>query len=334
MSTKIAANNNNNNNSNRNSNKLPILKQTKFTTNVTTVNNQNKPAAVSISINANPTTIKKVIVHKNKMLATSSVRSTASNFDINRALDYTCHRIYGSDKSFDFCGKCNSCQILNYLNNLKQWFDRASHITIKKLLIGLVVRINNQKIYKHLSDLLRPLTQSKDFVYARNKFLPSCDQDHLKPTNNRCLDGNYVDRQIELIWNWFSDSNEFVKLNFMLSLLNKSEQAVVFLVILKINSILDDNGGVDGALQHPFTGRKTNMTNFNLNDTEIQTMMMNIRTKSKLNYDDEIVCEAFDDEEDDFRADSELQDLFLDDYDENEKETKYIDFIRYFLFLF
>ena len=326
MSTKIAANNNNNTN-NRNLNKLPILKQAKSTPNVatTTTTTVNKQAAVSISINENPITNKKVLVRNSKMLATSTVRSTTNNFDINRALDYTCHRIYGNDKSFDFCGKCNSCQILNYLNNLKQWFDRASHITIKKLLIGLVVRINNTKIYKHLSDLLRPLTQSKDFVYARNKFLPSCDQDHLKPTNNRCLDDNYVDKQIELIWNWFSNSNEFVKLNFMLSLLNKSEQAVVFLVILKINSILDENGA---SIQHPITGRKTNMTNFNLNDSEIQAMMMNSRTKSKLNYDDEIICEAYDDEEDDFRADSELQNLFYDDYDENGKETKFVDFIR------
>ena len=47
------------------------------------------------------------------------------NFNINSALDYTCHRLSGNDKSIDFCGKCNSCQIINNLNGLKQWFDRG-----------------------------------------------------------------------------------------------------------------------------------------------------------------------------------------------------------------
>lgn len=124
------------------------------------------------------------------------------NFNINQALDYTCHRQLDNDKAYDFCGTCNSCQIIKYLNNMKQWFYRASQMTIKKFLIGLLVRVNNVKIYKYLNDLLKPITESKDFVYARNKFLPSCDEDHLKLANNRCLDNDYVNRQINFIWNW------------------------------------------------------------------------------------------------------------------------------------
>ena len=106
------------------------------------------------------------------------------------------------NRSYDFCGTCNSCQIIKYLNNMKQWFFRASDITLKKFLVGLIVRINNVKIYKYLNDLLKPIAESKDYIYARNKYLPSCEDDHFKIANNRCLDTEFINKQINFIWNW------------------------------------------------------------------------------------------------------------------------------------
>lgn len=123
-------------------------------------------------------------------------------FSINDALEYTCHRQTENDRSYDFCGTCSSCQIIKYMNDMKQWFHRASDITLKKFLVGLIVRINNVKIYKYLNDLLKPMAQSKDYTYSRNKYLPSCEEDHLKIANNRCLDNDFINRQINFIWAW------------------------------------------------------------------------------------------------------------------------------------
>ena len=261
----------------------------------------------------------------------------AYSFNINYALNYTCHRLVGDEKSIDFCGHCNSCQIINNLNNMKQWFERASHITVKKLLIGLLVRIENMDIYCRLSDLLRPLTQSKDFIYARNKYLPSCDEDHSKPTNNRCLDADYVNRQVSELWAWYQSANEFIKLNFMVSLLMRSDLAVVFLVILKLNSLLD----AYEAKQQRLQANQSNIYDY------VDRSDVRKRTALSLNHENtqsEMVYDTFDMEEenvndylngtnadasqlggggphDDYNPNSFYHDSYL-------KDLKYVDFIR------
>ena len=251
------------------------------------------------------------------------VKMTKSyNFNINSALDYTCHRHTDTDKSIDFCGKCNSCQIVTQLNNLKQWFDRASHILVKKFLSGLVMRINNLKIYKYLNDLLKPLTESKDFVYARNKFVPSCDQDHLKATNNRCLDADYVEKQIDHIWSWYSVASNYVKLNFMLSLLNKCEQATVFIVIVNIQAVLDANQAPESV--------ESSMGMYNSHNQPHHIYSHNedeILRRTRLFFDEsesEMVCDAYDAEEEMHAEDDvEVQQILNSSVD-----SKYVDFIR------
>ena len=302
----------------RNNNNNSIQKKNESTSLKTSTANTKAELALKTKVGGaeNNLNIKKPPQQLKPITATAKykkIKQTAMtksyHFNINYALNYTCHRLNKNGKSIDFCGQCNSCQIINYLNNLKQWFDRASHITIKKFLTGLVMRISNLKIYKYLSDLLKPLTESKDFVYARNKFIPSCDQDHLKATNNRCLDDEYVNKQINDIWNWYSTSNNYIKLNFMLSLLNKCEQATVFIVILNIKSILDSNQLPDSL------------------DSRLGHIEEDNRKNTKLFFDDsesEMVCDAFDAEEEDVRADdAEVQHIL-----NSSPEAKYVDFIR------
>lgn len=121
-------------------------------------------------------------------------KMTNAPYSLNLGLNYTCHRLGGGDDRnknivrSNYCGECNSCKIVARLSNLKPWFDRASHISQKKLLLGLLARIQSPKAYVYLSDVLKPLlAYSKDFIYARNKYLPSLDEDAVKVTNNRCV---------------------------------------------------------------------------------------------------------------------------------------------------
>lgn len=238
------------------------------------------------------------------------------NFNINYALDYTCHRLNGDAHTIDFCGKCNSCQIVTKLNSLKQWFDRASHIMIHKFLSGLIVRINNLKIYKYLNDLLKPLTESKDFIYARNKFVPSNSEDHLKTTNNRCLDITYVETQIHAIWDWYGQSSNYVKLNFMLSLLNKCEHATVFIAIINIQTRLDSSPNSAESLVQEST------YNHRYGNEE------DIFKRTKLFFDEsesEMICDAFDAEEEEANEDEDYE---VENILNREVEPKFVDFIR------
>lgn len=177
------------------------------------------------------------------------------NFKWSNGQDFTCHRLNSNSKrsadtnksgasnhqiQIDFCGSCNTCQIVERLNNLKQWFDRANLLAIRQFIIGLLYRIDNHSIYLRIEELLKPLSESKDFVYARNKFLPSCDEDQSKMNaGNRCLDPEFVRQQVNDIWTWYECSSGFVKLNFMLSVLNKCDQPMVQSVIFNLKKILD-----------------------------------------------------------------------------------------------
>lgn len=250
----------------------------------------------------------------------------SNTFSINFALDYTCHRSNGQNqsKSLDFCGHCNSCQIINHLNHMKQWFNRASHVVIKEFLINLVMRINNVNIYRHLDDLLRPIAQSKDYLYARNKYLPSNEQDQFKATNNRCLTDDYVNKQIESINVWYTKASSFIKLNFMLSLLNKCDQAIVFEVINKIKSILDS---MPQEMQSQHNQYKTHS---HKQDHSNATSKQTKKTQFVLDdVDAEIVLDAFDEEEDklqneeDKLANNELNKIFYE-----VPNSKHVDFIR------
>ena len=264
------------------------------------------------------------------VLDVSKLRKSFS-FNLNHALDYTCNNLAVLDSATNqYCGKCNSCQIISYLNNLKQWFDRASHITLKKFLLGLINRINNLRLLNYLNDLLSPLTECKDFVYARNKYLPSCDEDQSKPTNNRCLDESYVTKQIESIWQWYSKANYFIKLNFILSVLNKCEQAIVFLVIIKIKSILDAYAASSLTTRQKGTAdmrslmkKDANAPKFTYFDaarkmaTKSTEGLENFLGDTDDSDEEELVFDAFDAEEDD---EDELDLLNNEDYEEYEKD--------------
>ncbi len=238
--------------------------------------------------------------------------------NIKNAQDYTCHRLKNNGSrsnsadliELEFCGECSSCQIIDKLNTLKQWFDRAGQSTIMKFLIGLVNRINNLKILNHLNDLLRPLSESKDIVYARNKYLPSCNEDQSKSlSNNRCLDSDYVRKQILDTWQWYSVSSNYIKLNFMLSLLNKCDQPAIHEITIKVKLILEKYGSL-------------------INQTPLQTSS---HVYAKLNGEDvdaELVCEAYDNEEGAFEdVDKEIMNIFRDSNEESTGE-KHVDFIR------
>jgi hypothetical protein len=131
----------------------------------------------------------------------------------------------------------DSSQINEYLSDLAQWFHKASHITQLKLLCDLITRLNDYAAYDHLNKILFPFSKSKDLIYTRNKLLPSCEQDHLKATNNRCLTTSYISAHLNQILNWYRSSCVSVKLNFILRVLKLCDQVLIYALAARLEMI-------------------------------------------------------------------------------------------------
>jgi hypothetical protein len=239
---------------------------------------------------------------------------TSDNFSLISSIEYKCQKLQinrslhqqTASASQLYCGECQSCEIVNKLNGLKQWFDRASHMSIKKLLFGLLERVKNMEVYLQLNNVLAPILKSKDLIYSRNKYLPSCPEDYEKVTNNRCLSDDYVDTKIEELCLWYSlATSNYVKMNFILSILNKCDQAIVVLVVLKLKSIVEAH------------------------------FQENLEIKSRFSAEEsesEIECDAYDEDEDGEDINNNFDDVREEKTYEN--ENKNVDFIRYLPFLY
>lgn len=163
-------------------------------------------------------------------------------YTLNQALDYTCVRLNAGDgnrENIAHCGQCDTCQIKQKLSNCKQWLTRASHLTIKNFILNLIKSIKNINIYNYLNNLLKISIDAKDYIYSRNKLIPTMQDDHLLPTNNRCLNTTFVNDSISGCLNWFKTSSSFIKLNFTISLLKECDQSIIYMAVLQIKTIIE-----------------------------------------------------------------------------------------------
>jgi hypothetical protein len=263
-------------------------------------------------------------------------------YDINQALDYTCSRL-GNINSFNeatqytYCGQCDRCQINTNLKDCKQWFERASHLTIKNFILELIKCIKIKSIYTYLNNLLKISIDSKDFIYSRNKMIPSILDDQMIISNDRCSNLQAIDESIRNVLQWYQNSNYYIKLNFMVGLLKECEQSIISTAIFQIKTILEaprtisammNEGSVSPA--NYATLSATKITTYSTSNSKSDPHLFRLSNNSSRNnvmfsvasdYDDEIITDN-----DSFNGEFDISVLYSNV--RVMRKSKYIDFIR------
>ena len=268
-------------------------------------------------------------------------------YSINQAFDYTCSRLELINSSSDvtqymFCGQCDRCQINSYLKECKQWFERASHLTIKNFILELIKTIKVKSIYNHLNNLLKISIDSKDFIYSRNKMIPSIQDDHMIVSNDRCSNLNAIDDSIRSVLKWYRSANYNIKLNFVVSLLKECEQSIISIALFQIKTILEAPRTISAMMNDrsyspvnfitpsvtKVTPHSTATSSINKDQNLLRTSNNNSRNNVMFSvasdYDDEIVNDNTDD--DSFNGDFDISALYTNV--RVLRKAKYIDFIR------
>ena len=258
-------------------------------------------------------------------------------YNINQALDYTCSRLNifnGNNNTLSYCGQCDRCQINLYIKECKQWFTRASHLTIKNFVLELIKTIRIKSIYSYLNNLLKISIDSKDFIYSRNKLIPSIQDDHLIVSNDRCLNLQSIDESINNVLQWYQNSNHYIKLNFMISLLKECEHAIIYMAMLQIKTILEVPRTIsammnEGGTCTPNSFVTPSATKITPRNSTSGTFNNQLNRSSGVftatsDYDDEIINDNTDDES--FNGEFDISALYANV--RLVRKAKHVDFIR------
>ncbi|CAF1347360.1 unnamed protein product [Didymodactylos carnosus] len=134
------------------------------------------------------------------------------------------------------CGICKACLVNQQLHFSKEWWSRSGDLTRRRFLLALISRIRPE-LLEHLAQILKPFVESKDFTYARNKFLPSSVHDRFGTSGDRCLDPSKVHEDSVIILNWFKSQDKYTQCSFLLTILQWCEYHLIFAAAMTIISI-------------------------------------------------------------------------------------------------
>src|SRR5678816_4231429 len=95
-------------------------------------------------------------------------------FNLGKVFDLFC-RSYSSG----ICGSCELCRLKDNFVRVREWFDRASDISQRRFLIGLIERLKSVDLVRSIVRMLHP-ANSKDLVYVFSRSFPSLEMD--RPT--------------------------------------------------------------------------------------------------------------------------------------------------------
>ncbi|CAF3324694.1 unnamed protein product [Rotaria socialis] len=151
------------------------------------------------------------------------------------AFHVTCR---SSDQPHNQCGQCKACIVDTHIHAAKEWWLQTGDLMKRRFLLALISRLKAD-ILNHLSQILRPFVDAKDYTYTRNKFetsrRPSADN------LNMMDDSDPVKRQEEAmkLIVWFNHEDKYSQGSFILAVLQWCESYLIFTIALNILSLQD-----------------------------------------------------------------------------------------------
>lgn len=149
--------------------------------------------------------------------------SNVYELNISRAPQLRCIK-----RTVKSCMTCEACKLVLVLNKAKEWFIRCGDPDKRRLILGLIHRIDSVDLFSNISFLLQPL-QNKDFTYTRSRSRPSLRSDASSAPTNHALNLDFLNKVIEETWQWFSESAYWTKLNFLLGIMQHCDSQLLLL---------------------------------------------------------------------------------------------------------
>lgn len=167
------------------------------------------------------------------MMKHSSPNIEVFEFNLGHAPQLRC---VNTDKSTS-CSKCEACQLIFKIREIKQWFPRFGDHSKKRFMLGLIQRTHSAELLAQVVKLLQPLL-CKDFTYSRSRTNPSLPTDTSTLSSDRALAQKDVDHFTVTSWQWYAEANYWSKSNFALALLQMCDAHLLHTIGAQARTLL------------------------------------------------------------------------------------------------
>uniref|UniRef100_A0A674J405 F-box domain-containing protein n=1 Tax=Terrapene triunguis TaxID=2587831 RepID=A0A674J405_9SAUR len=135
------------------------------------------------------------------------------------------------------CQICETCVLAWRVFSTKEWFLRASDVSQRKFLVGIVKRFNSLDLLNYAEKVLQT-SHGKDFTFSRSRITPSLKEDMTTSTSDRALNIVTLEKAMSETWKWFKNSSYWTKANYTLLLLQMCNPKLLFIAANLVRVLL------------------------------------------------------------------------------------------------
>ncbi|XP_044838533.1 CMT1A duplicated region transcript 1 protein isoform X2 [Mauremys mutica] len=135
------------------------------------------------------------------------------------------------------CQICETCVLSWRVFYTKEWFLRASNVTQRKFLVGIVKRFNSLDLLNYAEKVLQT-SHGKDFTFSRSRVTPSLKEDMTTSASDRALNIVTLEKAMSETWKWFKNSSYWTKANYTLLLLQMCNPKLLFIAANLVRVLL------------------------------------------------------------------------------------------------
>uniref|UniRef100_A0A8C0G7X1 F-box domain-containing protein n=1 Tax=Chelonoidis abingdonii TaxID=106734 RepID=A0A8C0G7X1_CHEAB len=135
------------------------------------------------------------------------------------------------------CQICETCVLSWRVFSTKEWFLRASNVSQRKFLVGIVKRFNSLDLLNYAEKVLQT-TYGKDFTFSRSRITPSLKEDMTTSASDRALNTVTLEKAMSETWKWFKNSSYWTKANYTLLLLQMCNPKLLFIAANLVRVLL------------------------------------------------------------------------------------------------
>ncbi|CAM4651555.1 F-box and WD repeat domain containing protein 10B [Caretta caretta] len=124
------------------------------------------------------------------------------------------------------CQICETCVLAWRVFSTKEWFLRASDVSQRKFLVGIVKRFNSLDLLNYAEKVLQT-SHGKDFTFSRSR--TSFKEDTTTSASDWTLNTAMLEQAMLETWRWFKTGSYWTKANYTLLLFQMCNPKLLFM---------------------------------------------------------------------------------------------------------